>query len=458
MCRRNDRENLSALNITAGDNNNGKVALYAKEVYRTTQQSKFVTVDGGYVFFVYNDVIILCDYIGRDLSLFLPESYEGKEYAIGAAAFYNQTKITNVNVPKKVTSIGAYAFYNCSSIEGEIVIPSAQTTIEPYTFYKCEKVTKIVIPAKVTTIGEHAFYSCKSLTEFTIPQGVTSIGTNAFKDCSGIQKLYFNAANMANVTVTTSGSTRTNTVFGGMGAADGFEVIFGRYVERVPNNLFSAVIKLKKVSFEDRSACTEIGSYAFAYCTNLEELYIPESVTVLPSYLLTGCTSLKHLTIPFVGTDKNATSGANTLFTSIFGSSNYTGMKKVEQYYDASNKITRYVPNTLEKVTVLGGNVCYNAFYFVTMIDEIELGENVGAVIGEKAFYACYDLKKIIVNGYITEIGADAFIYSGIETVVLSSQAFDIWEQIVFANDNSDPTKLGATILAQISPGGNMFA
>ena len=112
----------------------------------------------------------------------------------------------------------------------------------------------------------------------------------------------------------------------------------------------------------------------------------------------------------------------------------------------------------LEKVTVLGGNICYNAFYFVTMIDEIELGGNVGSVIGEKAFYACYDLKRLTVNGYVTEIGADAFIYSGIETVVLSSKAYDLWEQIVFANDNANPTKLGATIFTKITPGGNIFA
>ena len=43
---------------------------------------------------------------------------------------------------------------------------------------------------------------------------------------------------------------------------------------------------------------TEIGSEAFAGCTALSSITIPESVTSIRSYTFSGCTSLSNITIP----------------------------------------------------------------------------------------------------------------------------------------------------------------
>ena len=66
------------------------------------------------------------------------------------------TEITNLIIPNSVTSIGNYAFYNCSGL------------------------TSVTIPNSVTSIGESAFYNCSGLTSVTIGSGVTSMGYNAF--------------------------------------------------------------------------------------------------------------------------------------------------------------------------------------------------------------------------------------------------------------------------------------
>jgi hypothetical protein len=42
------------------------------------------------------------------------------------------------------------------------------------------------IPASVTSIGSYAFRDCTGLTSVTIPASVTNIGSSAFDHCSGL--------------------------------------------------------------------------------------------------------------------------------------------------------------------------------------------------------------------------------------------------------------------------------
>ncbi|MBO5989528.1 MAG: leucine-rich repeat domain-containing protein [Paludibacteraceae bacterium] len=100
----------------------------------------------------------------------------------------------NVKIPEKVTfegkkytvtSIGAYAFFECTSLTS-VTIPNSVTTIGKGAFEICVGLTSVTIPNSVTTIGEEAFRSCSRLTSVTIPNSVTMIRWGAFKDCSSL--------------------------------------------------------------------------------------------------------------------------------------------------------------------------------------------------------------------------------------------------------------------------------
>ena len=93
--------------------------------------------------------------------------------------------VTSINIPNNVTSIGNYAFSNCSSLTS-INIPSGVTSIGQYAFDTCSALTSVNIPSSITSIGQSAFSGCSSLTSVNIPDSVTSIGAGAFAICSSL--------------------------------------------------------------------------------------------------------------------------------------------------------------------------------------------------------------------------------------------------------------------------------
>ena len=151
--------------------------------------------------------------------------YNGNTYSvtsIGGWAFYDCSSLTSITIPESVTSIGGGTFPycdvltsiqvdaenpvydsrdNCNAIihteSGELVagckntvIPNSVTSIGWYAFYYCSGLTSITIPEGVTSIGGRAFDGCSDLTSITSPNSVTSIGNEAFNACSSLESVY----------------------------------------------------------------------------------------------------------------------------------------------------------------------------------------------------------------------------------------------------------------------------
>jgi hypothetical protein len=141
--------------------------------------------------------------------------------SIGAEAFCWCSGLTSITIPNNATSIGKYAFSSCSGLTSIIVeegnsiydsrencnaiietnsntlvvgcknttIPNNVTSIGNYAFVDCSSLTSITTPNKVTSIGERAFRGCSSLTSVTIGNSVTSIGEYAFYNCSSLTSI-----------------------------------------------------------------------------------------------------------------------------------------------------------------------------------------------------------------------------------------------------------------------------
>ena len=83
----------------------------------------------------------------------------------------------------KLEENGTKYGYNASLI--------TDTSIGDSAFSRCFKLTSITIPDGVTSIGDYAFEEC-SITSITIPNSVTSIGDRAFSECySSLTDVYY---------------------------------------------------------------------------------------------------------------------------------------------------------------------------------------------------------------------------------------------------------------------------
>ena len=112
------------------------------------------------------------------------------EDALGENSIPDKYNAVKVDIGTAATSIGDFAFANCSSLTS-VTIPDSVTSIGDFAFRGCSGLTSITIPDSVTSIGNQAFYYCSALTSITIGNGVTSIGSQAFAISEHLSTIIF---------------------------------------------------------------------------------------------------------------------------------------------------------------------------------------------------------------------------------------------------------------------------
>ncbi len=111
-------------------------------------------------------------------------------------AVWDALKYTITDEDKKQVEVS-----NCNTLEETLNIPATTTinginysvtSIGNYAFWECSNLQSVTIPNSVTSIGIGAFYSCSNLQSVNIPNSVTGIGNNAFENCSSLQSVTIN--------------------------------------------------------------------------------------------------------------------------------------------------------------------------------------------------------------------------------------------------------------------------
>lgn len=95
----------------------------------------------------------------------VPEN--GDSVLTGSETSQYRNTMATANIGTGVTSIGASAFYNCTSLTS-VTMSDGITTIGTSAFDNCSSLTSVIMPNSVTSIGRKAFSRCSSLTSVTI--------------------------------------------------------------------------------------------------------------------------------------------------------------------------------------------------------------------------------------------------------------------------------------------------
>ena len=111
------------------------------------------------------------------------DSYSVSYSANNPAPWYydHNDAITSVVVEEGVTSVGAYAFYQCRNLTA-VTLADSVATLGTAAFNNCNVLTSVKLPASLEAIPDNCFNYC-ALSEIDWPAGLTSIGKNAFSGC-----------------------------------------------------------------------------------------------------------------------------------------------------------------------------------------------------------------------------------------------------------------------------------
>ncbi len=349
---------------------------------------------------------------------------------------FESTSLTSVKFPSTVADVKQKAFQNCLRLESVSFADNAAVSFAGNVFNGCISLKTLNLEG-VKVYGQEMFKGCTALTEVTLSKTaiaeekdektgrVTAVtqGQKVFSGCTALKKV--NAPEGVKVlcpqmfldcpiTEFTIPSTVVLSRAAFMDHKDLKKVVSN--AEALGSDVFSDCENLTDVTLnntkflggsatDDPYTAADKKGNAFACCTNLESITLPETLVFIYPGCFQDCFGLTEITIP---------DSIDQLQSGLF--ENCKNLSKVEYSDDvvlfgdelfkdcvALKEIK--VPDTL---CVIG----YNAFSGCTGITSMIIPEGV-TEIEKETFSGCTSLRAVFLKGDVTSIGNKAFYNCG---------------------------------------------
>jgi len=352
------------------------------------------------------------------------------------------------------------SFLYCGSFnlarDCEVIIGNEVEHI-PNHFVSSSKIESIHIPSNVTSIGEFAFRQCVNLTSITLPSGIYSIGTGAFEGITGITTVIAGMVTPPEVEFRTFPFCRQAILYVPAGSLSSYASadVWKEFKEiKEPNRLLFADPQVEAIcvanwdadgdgyidqleaymvndiglsfqglqitSFNELQHFTgirEIPDNAFAGCSCLSAITLPEQITAIGNNAFQGCTSLSSIVFPtsvktignsaFEGCSALASVNDFSKLTSI-GESAFEGCTSLPSIEITNNTTVAKSAfkgcTGLTSVNYNAASIKNNTFEGCTSLSSVTLGNKVSG-IQEGAFKDCTSLAAISIPGSVVSVG-----------------------------------------------------
>lgn len=252
-------------------------------------------------------------------------------------------------------------------------------------------------------------------------------------EASGISNNCVNAWNIINKTYPTTtkvimddsvesiAATTVQSAF--YGCTNLTDVVISDSVTIVGDSAFSGCTSLKNVKLGN--GITEIGKNSFAKCSSLREINVPDSVTNIGSQAFNGCSSLESVNIgnSVTNIDAKAFYECTELADVVIGNSVTNIGENAFNRCSALKSIE--VPNSVKSID-------NSAFAYCTSLTDLVIN-NSPTSIGNYAFIGCSSLRNIEFGNSVTSIGTQAFLNCESLINVIIPDSVTVIEQQAFA-------------------------
>ncbi len=302
-------------------------------------------------------------------------------YSQGSSPFTSMSsKIKAVNIYYSITSIGDYAFANCSQMTS-VSCGGGIKTIGTGAFSNCWSLNSINLPMELNVIKSEAFIYCYGLENVFLPSKLTAVGSDVFMGCDNLGYINFACEKL----------TVNKYSFRDFGAKTG--VKYAGFVAPIDE----VAKQLQATGYTTLETTKEYSLGTTSY--NIKGILHSNGVLIL-----SGTESMMNY-------DNNS-----AIKSPFYNSSNITAVVvdgKIDNIgngmFQGCSKLTSVTIS--DKATNIGSNAfrgC-SALESVTIANKTRTASDTTAVIGDHAFRDCKNLKSIDISSKIKSIGKYCF-------------------------------------------------
>ena len=380
------------------------ISLGDRVFYGSTGLRKIKVADGNPSYLVKNSALYSAD--GTTL-LYYPAGLAGtytvdaSTKTIGTAAFaYSRSGEVVLNEGLANVGEEGFAYSRIDRVE----FPESLTSLGESAYSNCSRLSDVAFPenGQLKSIPENGFSSTYALREITMPKYITGLNGFAFY-YSGLTKIEFaDDSQLSDIGAY---------AFAGSNIKD---ISIPNSVKSIGGYAFYGIGNLASVRFGEKSKCTNIDAWAFAYTYSLGEFLIPDSVTTI------GDTALYNSGITKIGIGVKLTNIGSGVFASCHNLSDITVDEKNEKYssyegvlYNKDKSVLMLYPAARTgSYTMADTTVKIDRYAFSGALGLTEVIMNEGLTdIGENAFEYCEKLQTPTLPSTLTEIDGYAFMW-----------------------------------------------